>query len=433
MENREYVELRSEDVQEILGTPPGWLVRWGSSVVLIGCLMLLAGAWFVRYPDVVSAKVVLATSNPPLDIVARADGRIARFFVEDREIVPENYTLALLQNTADYRHIFLIDTLLQRWQKAGVETMRQAQPPDSLELGDVQIAYADFIQNFELYKFGKSTRTATTSSNIGSINQQIQQLQQSIDFDKKALKRVQEQLGPAEELYRNQKKLYEEGIVSQSAFAAERTKLAELEHQYDQYNDNIIRKQNEIINLRRGITDASFNREENEASAFTRLRNSMSTLRSQLDKWKQTYLLVSPIAGQVSFGGSFFSANQYVKEGDQVMTIVPPEDGDIIGRLQLPVVGSGKVKQGQKVIIKLDSYPYHEFGSVEGQVYSKSLVPKDEQYVIIVNVGRKDGKLLTSYHREITFEQQLQGKAEIITDDKGLLERIGDQIFAGMK
>jgi multidrug efflux pump subunit AcrA (membrane-fusion protein) len=433
MEKREYVELRSEDVQEILGTPPGWLVRWGTTVVLLGCIFLVAGAWFVRYPDVVEAKIVLATSNPALDIIARANGRIARFFVEDREIVPENYTLAVLQNTADFQHLMQVDALVATWQKAPIESLRQANPPDSLELGDVQFAYADFIQNFELYKFGKSSRTATTSSNIGSINQQIVQLQQSIDFDKKALRRVQEQIGPAEELYKNQKKLYEEGVISQSSFAAERTKLAELEQQYDNYNENIIRKQNEIINLRRGITDASFSREENEAGALTRLRNSLSTLRSQIDKWKQTYLLVSPISGQVSFGGSFFSANQFVKEGDQVMTIVPPEDGDIIGRLALPVAGSGKVKQGQQVIIKLESYPYHEYGSIVGQVLSKSLIPKDEQYVIIVQVERKDGKLMTTYHREITFEQQLQGKAEIVTEDKGLLERIGDQVFAGMK
>ena len=54
-EERKFVELRSEEVQEILGTPPNWLVRWGTLVVLVGFSFLLCVAWFVRYPDVVSS------------------------------------------------------------------------------------------------------------------------------------------------------------------------------------------------------------------------------------------------------------------------------------------------------------------------------------------------------------------------------------------
>ena len=46
---RENPELRSEDVQEILGTPPHWLVRWGTTVVLAGFVMILCAAWFIRY------------------------------------------------------------------------------------------------------------------------------------------------------------------------------------------------------------------------------------------------------------------------------------------------------------------------------------------------------------------------------------------------
>jgi len=434
MENREYVELRSEDVQEILGTPPGWLVRWGTTVVLFGCLMMLLAAWFVRYPDVVDAKVVMTTANPPVDVVARANGRIAMFFVEDKAKVAANQPLALLQSTASYQNIKTLDSLLDIWQPLAVEGFRQVEAPDGLKLGELQSDYADFSNNLEIYKFGRTNKTATTNSNLGAINLQIKQLDQSISFDRKAMSRVQDQLGPAEEIYKKQKELYDQGITSRVDFEKERTKLAELERQNDQYEDNIIRKQNEIISLRRSMSDVSFNREESESNTGTRLRSSLNTLRSSLDKWKQNYIISAPIDGFVSKSATFYSAQMFVSQGDLVLTVVPAENGNIVGRLLLPVAGSGKVKQGQRVIIKLESYPYHEFGALKGVVVSKSLVPKDDQYAILVGIPRsKTGNLTSTYNKEIPFEQQLQGRAEIITEDKGLLERIGDQLFANIR
>ena len=116
------------------------------------------------------------------------------------------------------------------------------------------------------------------------------------------------------------------------------------------------------------------------------------------------------------------------------MTVVPLQNDKIIGRVSLPITGSGKVKEKQKVILKLDNYPYHEFGTISGLIISKSLVPKDNQYSILVALPvNKNNTLRTSYGREIQFEQQLQGKAEIVTDDKGFLQRISEQIFASVR
>ncbi|MBP6827812.1 MAG: hypothetical protein KA165_14715, partial [Saprospiraceae bacterium] len=99
MEEKNYVELRSEDVQEILGTPPNWLVRWGTTIVLIGFAMMLTTAWFIRYPDVVESQVVITTSVPPVDVVSRADGNILRFLVRDKATVRESDLLAVMQST----------------------------------------------------------------------------------------------------------------------------------------------------------------------------------------------------------------------------------------------------------------------------------------------------------------------------------------------
>ena len=429
MEEPNYVELRSEDVQEILGTPPHWLVRWGTAIVLVGFAMMICAAWFIRYPDVVEAKVIITTAIPPVDVVARADGRIFKVLVPDKKLVQENELLAVLQSTADYNDVLNLDMTVDAWQRSDIDSLKQVSPIRNLSLGDIQVDYADFVQQLENFQLGKSSKTAASSSNIGSIRQQITQLEQSITYEERGLKRVSDQLKTAEELYEKQKELFEQGITSRVDFEKERTKLADLERQRDLYEDNMLRKRNEIISLKKGITNESLGQAENASSTSSRLLGSLNTLRSSINKWKQTYLLTSPITGRVSFNAAV--EKKYVKEGEQVLTIVPPQNKAIVGRVMLPVENSGKVKPEQRVILKLGSYPYQEYGILKGFVIDKSLVPRDNQYYITVSVPtNENNNLITSYGREIQFEQQLQGKVEIITEEKGFIARITDQIFS---
>ncbi|MBK6931428.1 MAG: HlyD family efflux transporter periplasmic adaptor subunit [Saprospirales bacterium] len=252
-------------------------------------------------------------------------------------------------------------------------------------------------------------------------------MSKSIEMEETAKRRIQNQLATAREYFQKQRELFASGLIAQVDLEKERQRLDDLERQYDILDDNIFRKQSEIISLKKNLNDVSFGEREDEASAAGRLRQSLNTLRASLDKWKQTYLLVAPIDGLVSLNAGFFSEKQYVKQGEQILVIVPPKSDIIIGRLLLPMTGSGKVRPGQRVILKLDSYPYFEFGTLRGIVISKSLVPKDNRYAILISLP--DG-LKTSFNRQIPFEQQLQGNAEIITEEKQFLQRLYEQVFA---
>lgn len=427
MEEREYVELRSEDVQEILGTPPGWLVRWGTMIVFTCIAALLGVAALISYPDVIEAKVVITTATPPVEIVARVDGHIARLFVKDKSTVKAGAVLAVLESTAKYDDVRRLDEAVEQWQQLNGSAWTNIKVLQNLEIGEIQADYSAFVQEVANFNFGKEDKSSSVQKNIGSLNRQIEKLEKSIAVDQKSMQRVSDQLATARELFQKQKELYEASLISRVDFEKERQRLDDLERQYDILEDNMFRKQNEIISLNKNKNDVRFNEKEDAATTAGRLRQNLNTLRASLDKWKQTYLLTAPIEGQVSLNASFFSEKQYVKQGDQVMTIVPPASDKLIGRLSLPVAGSGKVRTGQKVILKLDSYPYYEFGTLQGRVASKSLVPKDNEYSILVLLPEG---LKTSYHKEIPFEQQLQGKAEIVTDEKRFLQRIYEQVFA---
>ncbi|MDX1910076.1 MAG: HlyD family efflux transporter periplasmic adaptor subunit [Saprospiraceae bacterium] len=433
-EPRDFVELRSEEVQEILGTPPNWLVQWGTTAVLIGFGLLLGVAWFVRYPDVVvSDKLSITTADPPVEVVARSDGRVALLLVQDTSIVTERQALAVLQNTANYADVQRLDTMLTQWQNLSVDALRELQYPDSLRLGELQADYALFVRDLEDFKFGKANRSNSVQLNIGGIEQQISQLQQSIAFEQKALKRINDQLKIAENFYERQKDLFKQNIISEMKLEEERLKLADIERQRDVHEGNILEKNREILSLRNSIRSANIGQSENTQSSSTRLMASLRALRSTVDQWMQTYVLTAPIGGKVVFNG--LNLQQYVRQGESVMTIVPQSTDKIVGRVQLPVEKSGKVNVGQAVLIKLENYPFQEFGMLRGKVASKSPVPRNREYTIIVDdlEVTRSGKLRTSSQKEIQFEQQLLGSVEIITDDKGFLERVLEQISAGFQ
>lgn len=432
MEAKDFVELRSEEVQEILGTPPGWLVRWGTFLVLAGFCVLVSVAWFLRYPDVVEAAVEITTATPPAEVVARTDGRIAALFVSDTSNVRQNDLLGVLQSTANYRDVILLDSCVAAWRGLKIEDFKLLHIPDSMNLGELQVDYANFTRMLSDYQFGSDRGSASYESSVSSIQLQINQLEQSIQFEQKALVRTKDQLKVAEDLYEKQKDLYEQGITSRVDFEKERTKLADLERQRDQYEDNVLQKRREIISLKSTMNKESFGRQESTTSASTLLINSLNLMNTSLDRWKQTYLLTAPIDGKVALNG--LTLQQFVHLGEQVMTIVPMASGIIIGRAKLPIAGSGKVHEDQRVLIKLDNYPYREFGAITGKVFSKSLVPKDKEYSIMIALpNTPNKKLRTSLGKEIDFAQQLQGKAEIITEDKGFLQRIVEQLTGAIR
>ncbi len=115
--NPKLLEVRSEDISEILGTPPGWLVRWGTTVVLLAFALLLLAGWVIRYPDVITARVEFTTAQPPVEVVARAEGHIEQFLVNENDTVGVGTPLVVLENAADYNDVQLLEKKKFQWER----------------------------------------------------------------------------------------------------------------------------------------------------------------------------------------------------------------------------------------------------------------------------------------------------------------------------
>jgi HlyD family secretion protein len=96
------IELRSEEVQEIIGRTPNRLIQYGITVIFSIVVLLLVGSFFFKYPDVIHARIVLTGNNPPAEIKARTNGKITQFFIKDKQYVKKDEILGIIESTADY-------------------------------------------------------------------------------------------------------------------------------------------------------------------------------------------------------------------------------------------------------------------------------------------------------------------------------------------
>ena len=66
------IELRSEEVQEVMSAVPPALLRYGIGVLLAVVCVMLIGSMFFSMPDTVEASFTLTSDNPPAYILAGA-------------------------------------------------------------------------------------------------------------------------------------------------------------------------------------------------------------------------------------------------------------------------------------------------------------------------------------------------------------------------
>jgi Cation efflux system protein CusB domain 1 len=108
------------------------------------------------------------------------------------------------------------------------------------------------------------------------------------------------------------------------------------------------------------------------------------------------------------------------------MLLVVPKVVNFELQLRIPVYGAGKVKNGQRVLVRLDAYPHNEFGFLEGKI--TEIVPVSIDNYYRANIKLTNG-LVTNVGKKLPIQPLLQGSAEIMLDDKNLSHRIFGTIF----
>jgi len=430
----EKIELKSPAVQEILGRPPRWIIRWGISIIFIVVAGLIVGSYFFKYPDVIQATITVTTENLPAGVMAKTTGRIDSVFVSEKQFVQKGDMLAVIENPANFEDVFLIKNLELRIKSGdsisyGLTVLRSY---GLLRLGDLQPAYQQFIKAQGDYQY--FIQTDYHNKKIKVIKKQIYTQNLILQKSKNQLELAKKQLEAAYQIFSIDSNLFEKKVLSNAEYQhAKNTYLSNLQS-YENAKLSIDQQNISILQSEQTIFDLEQQRNEQLNQLEIALTGAFEQLQTQLKTWEQKYLFVSPIDGIATFT-KYWQKNQNVNAGETLVTIVPNEQTKIIGKILLPPQGAGKVKEGQAVNVKFDNYPHMEFGMVRVIIKNISLVPVtvgDNQKAYMLEVDFP-ASLVTNYGKELTFSQEMTGSAEIITEDLRLLDKFLNPIRAVIK
>ena len=315
MEKETYkdIELRSEEVQEVMNRVPPTILRYGIGVLTAIVGVLLVGSALFRYPESVQVAVTVSTRTPPAYIKCVNGGRLEKLYVVNGQQVRKGDALAVLENVANTEEILRLRERLASWQADGARTER-----------------------IDRVFFHRSPK-------LGSV---------------------------------------------QGAYAA--CQLA-----WNNYLQHV--GENRIHE--------------------TELYNALAQLAVALDEWERSYLPTAPTDGQVAFM-QLWKEGQYVNAGETMFVIVPDGKSEFVGKALLPMQGAGKVRTGQRAVIRLSGFSEQEYGRMEGKVVSISPVPNEEGYYVV------EIHLIRMPDKQPPLLKVMDGTAEIIIREQSLLERL---------
>ncbi len=412
------IELRCEEVQEILTRPPHALIRWGITVFFGVLALLFIGGSFFKYPDIVSAGITITTEHPPVWIVARGSGKIQEVYRKDRETIKAGDIIAVLENPAITAHVLELKERITSFILTD-SCICQTVFPEKPELGNIQNAYASFIKCLTDYRNFLSIDLYAQKEQAAC--KELQEYQKYIRHLNKQAELDEEQVQIASATHSREKKLFDKGLISKADYEEAQQTYLNRRQGREQLMTSLSSARIQEAQLQQNIVEIRMERNREANTISTSLKSALNDLQVSISDWELGYLFTSPASGILSYN-NIWQKNQNVNAGDKVFSIVASTPGDIIGKIKLPVSGSGKVCPGQRVNISVTGYPYMEFGFLTGEVLSVSLLAsEDNMYTVTVSLPQN---LCTSYGKQLDFKGELSGTAEVMTDERSVTARL---------
>jgi multidrug efflux pump subunit AcrA (membrane-fusion protein) len=185
------IELRSDEVKDIIGSVPGRIIRYGILSVFSVVALLIVGSFFFSYPDVITARITLTGQNPPADIKARLNGKISEIFVSDRQAAEQEAVLAILESGVNYRDYEYLKSEIDRSNNDYLNIS----PHRKLQLGELQSAYTTFTGR--LTEYHDFVDFDFHTKKIEALQKQHRAYEQSLQTARRQCRLIEQEIGRA--------------------------------------------------------------------------------------------------------------------------------------------------------------------------------------------------------------------------------------------
>ncbi len=416
-------------LMDIIGHPPGWLLRSGTGLIAFITALLLWLAWYIRYPDIIEAPVLITSDHPPVEVYTNHAGIIDSLYVSDGDRVAAGQVLVYMDNTAR-----ILDVgLWKEWLEAtilstGPKSILNA-PPLSLSIGELHPAYTVINQKYEEWLRWKADQTVV--ERIKAIRTEIETIKRLMASLQQQISIYDQELSLQEKSLMREESLYKDGVISSADHENAKSIYLTANRQKEAIATGMLSHRMRMDQLESAILDHQITYDNQLLNLFTTLHALCKEALASIDKWEEQYIIRSHIPGVLSIPGHLF-AHTYITTGEPLMAVLPDESGSIVyARASVTSTGLGKIEKGDKVILRLDAWPYKQYGSLRSTVQqiSKLPLPGEQEGNTFELKMSLSTPIVTTTGTSLLLKPQESGTARIIIRDRRILERLFDQLL----
>lgn len=391
------VELDLETKSIGLPSTANWTKRT-TQVILIGIVAGVGWSVFAKIDVVINARGKLEPLSQAQVIQSRVGGNVTAVLVREGESVKQGQLLMQLDKTALHnqmqalliqREQLVNETAVLRLAHQGeaVEVLnkRKVQIPPELKsrvqtrmllvaqlTGDPSHLAPDQRQRYELFLQQLRDRRSLTNLQDSTIQSQIAEANAQIT-------QTQFQLSTERELLARFKYLADQGAISKVNLLQRKVSVGDLNKQLIQ--NSLQKKQLEIGRLQSRVEESKTLNEtrqelqrqlaELDNQFDTTIKENQRTLiqiMAQLNQIKidlKNQDLRAPVDGVVFNLGPKL-AGVVAPPGQALLQVIPSES--LIARVQVANADIANIRVGMPVDVRIDAYPFTEYGSVKGVV-----------------------------------------------------------------
>lgn len=414
----EHIDLRSDDVQEIMSHVPHWMVRSGISIMFMLILVLILISCLIRYPDVIQGNVTVSTAQPPTRLVSKNPGELQALFFKDGSKVRKGDVLATIGNSFSEEarnYLKVTCDAINKQLNNGQLTIQFED--ENLDLGSTYQAYTDLKSS--VLEYQNFCTNDPIQFEISSIQEQIGNYKALREVSNQQFNTAQKELGNARRKFEIDKKLFNEKVISKIQFYQAEQELIQVENSVKSYKKMTVENAITITDLKRELNQLKQQHQLRETEFTSQIKLGLSNIQNALDQWKLNYQITGPASGKLTYLKTL-SKNDYVASETPLFAIISENEG-YIGYIDVPKSGSGKLKIGQKVRARIDKYPFQEYGQLNGKVTEISPLANEDLYRVKFSFIHG---MRSSYGKTFKYTPEMSGTADIITEDLSLLSRI---------
>jgi hemolysin D len=409
----------SVSLQSALDQPPAALPRY----LLLGgmCFSLCFGIWAYRgtIEEIGQARGQLVPQGDVYKIHPVESGKITKLLVKAGQRVKAGQTLAeldaqiptgeveRLQQTlaADQAQLSQMEGLIAR---SRLEAEQQGQMLSAEAQGQVSaIAQGETKV--------KTTREVLTKLQADAAAQQTRLEKLKLLASQGAI--AQEQLFEVEQTLRDR----------QLGITQNQGQLAQASAEISQLEAGLTQKQADARRLYLAAQQKTQQLEVAMMQLTAKIAETRTLLTTAGTKLNQRFL-TTPIEGTVS-SLTVHNVGEVVEPGQTIAEVTALKT-PLILRVLLPNQEAGFVTVGMPVQVKLDAYPYQDYGTISGKVLTISPDAKPQEslgLVYQVEVGL-DRDSITANQRQISFKAGQTATAEIVIRKRRIMDVLLDPI-----